>query len=233
MSAALEIQESSESGRARRFGVVHIVLIILGTILVTVLVTLWVAKSYLFPSEFKPVTLSQKEEQVLDEKLRNLDPLAAEEKNGRKNESLPQGSPRPERYSETGADREVSLTERELNALLAKNTDLARKLAVDLSDDLVSARLLVPMDPDFPVLGGKILKVRAGLELSFDQDAPVVALRGISIMGVPLPNAWIGGIKNINLVSAYGAEDGFWKSFAAGVETLNVEEGRLKITLKE
>ena len=66
---------------------------------------------------------------------------------------------RPEPYSEKGIKREIRFTERELNGLLAKNTDLAKKLAIDLSDDLISAKLLLPVDEDFPILGGKIFSV--------------------------------------------------------------------------
>ena len=83
------------------------------------------------------------------------------------------------------------------------------------------------------MLGGKIVKVKAGLELAYRDGRPIVALRGISIMGVPLPNAWLGGIKNIDLVREYGAEEGFWQAFAAGVEDIRVEQGRLRIALKE
>ena len=70
---------------------------------------------------------------------------------------------KPEPYSEQGAERSISLTERELNALLAKNTNLARKLAIDMSDDLMSARAIIPVDEDFPVLGGQTIRVNAGV----------------------------------------------------------------------
>ena len=62
---------------------------------------------------------------------------------------------RPEPYSEDPSKREIGITERELNSLLAHNTDLSKKLAIDLADDLASAPLLVPIDPDFPMLGGR------------------------------------------------------------------------------
>jgi len=140
---------------------------------------------------------------------------------------------RAERYSEAGARREVSFSERELNAMVANNRDLAKKLAVDLGDDLVSARLLVPVDPDFPVLGGKTLRVSAGVEMAFRDARPVVVLKGVSIMGIPIPNAWLGGLKNIDLIGEFGDQAGFWKSFADGVENIRVEEGQLKIKLKE
>jgi hypothetical protein len=203
-------------------------LIVLITVLVTVGATLWVVKFYFFPSEFKPVHLNAREEQVLDDKLERLDILGAGP--GRREDS---GALEPERYSEAGADRTITLSERELNALLAKNTDLARKLAIDLSDNLVSAKLLVPVDEDFPIMGGKILKVRAGLELAYRNNKPIVVLKGISLMGVPIPNAWLGGLKNIDLVAEYGANAGFWKSFADGVRNISVSEGKLQIELKE
>jgi len=61
----------------------------------------------------------------------------------------------------------------------------------------------------------------------------VVVLKGISLMGVPVPNAWLGGIKNIDLVQEFGGNQGAWKSFADGVETIQVEEGQLYIKLKK
>ena len=58
-------------------------------------------------------------------------------------------------------------------------------------------------------------------------------LKGVSLMGIPIPNAWMGGIKNIDLIKEFGQEQGFHKAFANGVEDIKVEEGLLKITLKE
>jgi len=208
-----------------------IFLIVLVTMLLTVGVTLMVVKYYFFPSDFKPVQLSVKEEQVLDAKLDRLESIdsAYQPRRG----SIESGALEPEAYSEAGADRSIRLSERELNALLAKNTDLARKLAIDLSDNLMSAKLLVPVDEDFPIMGGKILKVRAGVELAYRNEKPIVILKGVSIMGVPIPNAWLGGLKNIDLVEEFGSGDGFWKAFSDGVQDISIVEGDLQIELKE
>ena len=211
---------------------------ILGLVLVTVAVsagvTLWLVSHYFFPREFQPVSLSAREQAVLEKKLDRfgalVSPASANERPP--GGAIPPGTLEPESYSEEGADRTIRFTERELNALLAHNTDLADKLAIDLADNLASARLLLPLDPDFPVLGGKTLKVKAGLELAYAGGRPRVVLRGISVMGVPLPNAWLGGIKNVDLVQEFG-DSGFWKAFADGVEDIRVEEGSLKITLRE
>lgn len=217
-------QSVNSTDTSRRFGCLQVVGIVMVAVIATLLITVWVVKSYLFVSEFNPVTLDPEEEQVLETKLKRLDVLET----GTGDMSL-----EPEVYSEEGAKREINFTERELNALLAKNTDLARKLAIDLADDLVSIKLLVPMDEDFPMLGGKILRLKAGAEFAYRDERPVVVLKGVTIMGVPVPNAWLGGIKNIDLVKEFGTDEGFWKSFSEGVADIRIEEGRLRIKLKE
>jgi len=209
----------------------HVVWIVLATILVTAAVTFWLVRTYIYAKDFTPVELNAKEQQTLNGKLRALgyDPGPASPAEKESDEQWL----RPQRYDETGARRTVSFSERELNAMVARNPDIARKLAVDLADDLVSARLLVPVDPDFPILGGKTLRVSAGVEMAFREAKPIVVLRGVSIMGIPIPNAWLGGLKNIDLVDEFGDREGFWKSFADGVENIRVEEGELKVALKE
>lgn len=226
----------------KRFSGLQVLAIVVGVMVVTVLATILVARSWFFPKPFTPVVLRPAETQQLDMKLtrftrlsnRPLPATMASDRSVKTNEDLlPSGSLKPEAYSEAGASREINLNEREINSLLAKNTDLAKKMAIDLGDDLISARLLLPVDPDFPMFGGKTLRVRAGAELAYNNNRPVVKLRGISIMGVPIPNAWLGGLKNIDLVSEYGTDEGFWKTFADGVESIHVHEGVLQIKLKE
>lgn len=230
-----EAQLPADAPAAKRGGLraSHILWIILATILVTAAVTYWVVRTYIYAKDFKPVELSIKEQQTLDDKLRVLGYEPAPVQQPPTHNETDQEWLRPEPYSEAGARREVSFSERELNAMVAKNRDLAKKLAVDLGDDLVSARLLVPLDPDFPFLGGKTLRVSAGVEMAFREARPVVVLKGVSIMGIPIPNAWLGGLKNIDLVGEFGDQGGFWKGFADGVENIRVEQGSLKIKLKE
>ena len=68
----------------------------------------------------------------------------------------------PEAYSENPEKREINLTEKELNSMVANNTDLLKRLAIDLSNDLASVKMLIPIQEDFPVLGGKTLRINAG-----------------------------------------------------------------------
>ncbi len=200
------------------------------TIAISVGLTVWIINYYFFQKSFDPVELSSKEETVLEKKLNNFGIFGAVKKD---NPNQDAKILTPEPYSEEGADRNVGLTEKELNALLAKNTNLAERLAIDLSDNLASGKLLIPVDPDFPILGGKTIKASAGLELAYRDSRPIVILKGVSIMGVPIPNAWLGGMKNVDLVKEFGGQEGFWKAFADGVKDIHVEEGRLQIELKE
>jgi hypothetical protein len=230
--------DSTLNETGKRSSGLNTFLIVLVTIIVTAGLTFWILRTYLFPAEFKPVELSAREEQVLEQKLEHLDTLQTRRTRGtakaeQRAQDAAAGALEPEAYSEAGASRTITLSERELNGMLAKNTDLAKKLAIDLSENLMSARLLVPVDQDFPVMGGQILKVRAGMELAYRDNRPIVILKGISIMGVPIPNAWLGGMKNIDLVEYYGNESGFWKAFADGVDNIQIEDGSVTLLLKE
>jgi hypothetical protein len=75
--------------------------------------------------------------------------------------------------------------------------------------------------------------MKAGVEMAYEGGKPIVILRGVSIMGVPIPNAWLGNVKNIDLVKEFGTEEGFWKSFSAGVDDIQVKKGSLIVKLKE
>ena len=208
--------------------------IVVAASIVATLVAVTAVYFYLFPGPFKPVTLSSSEEQVLEQKLERLDSMRRTPSLHKDRLQPDQGKDlQPERYTETDANREIILTERELNALLAKNTDLASKLAIDLAEDLASAKLLIPLDDEFPILGGKTLKVTAGLEMSYRDQRPVVALRGVSLWGVPLPNAWLGNMKNVDLVQEFGDQKGFWESFADGIDEVKISDGQLRVRLRE
>ena len=216
----------------------HSWLKILGIVVVasviSTLVAIGVVYLYLFPGAFKPVTLSASEEQVLESKLEQLGSVQRSRVLHQDSEQIGgKEDLQPERYNENDANREIILTERELNSLLAKNTDLASKLSIDLSQDLASAKLLIPLDEEFPLLGGKTLKVTAGLELAYKNEQPIVALRGVSLWGVPIPNAWLGNIKHVDLVQEFGDQKGFWAAFSDGVEEMEVSEGQLRVKLKE
>ena len=196
---------------------------------VLLLAGVWVKRN-LYASRFSPVALGQKEREVLEAKMarfREKDPFPGE------NHPLPGKPLAPEPYSEEGAGREILLTERELNALIANNPDVAEKVAVDLSDDLISVKLVLPVENEVPALGGKSLRLPMGLTVHYEGKKPTIALKGVSLGGIPLPNAWLGSLKNVNLVEEFGGGDGFWEVFIAGVRSIRVRRGELRIVLNE
>ncbi len=226
----------SETAISRKgFSGTQVALFILVAVLLTAGLSFWIFRTYIQPADFKPVELSTKEQRTLDGKLQQLgvNPRDLLPDAKREDQFDAQGSLVPEKYAESAEKREIRMSERELNAILASNPDLAKRFAVDLSDNLASAKLLIHVDPDMPVMGGKTLRVNTGVELGFQNGRPIVKLRGVSIMGVPVPNAWLGNLKNVDLVEQFGADPGFWKSFSAGVELIELEEGQLYIKLKE
>jgi len=251
-----------EEGKRKGFSGKQVFWIILLTLLIAVVLTYFVLQKFVFGKEFQPVHLTQQETVVLNEKLQvlgfqpdttvasnepqkkkgfwggrankeNSEQDSAHEGQGAETESEPEPDLIPEPYKEDPSKREIFFTERELNAMLAKNTDMEKRVAIDLANDLASAKMIIPMDPDFPFIGGKTIRVNTGLGLSFANEKPVVILKGVSVMGVPIPNAWLGNLKNVDLVSEFGDQSGFWKTFAAGVEFVNIEDGKLHIKLKE
>lgn len=222
------MNESTAPRQPRRVGCLAVTGLILLAIVLSVGVTLFVARTWLYPQPFEPVRLSASETVALE---RKLDTLAAAE--------APHASPeqpgalQPEIYRERDEDRVIHFTQRELNALIARNPDLAERLTLHLSQDLLSATMLVTLPPDLPVFAGQTVRVATGLRMRFEGERPIVIIEGVSIMGVPLPAAWLGGLKGLDLVSLYGPDAGFWRAFGAGVRDLRVEQGRLRVELAE
>jgi hypothetical protein len=218
----------------RSFSGLQVLGLLVLAILVTGGATFWFVRTYVYPADFEPIELSQAERGTLGSKLRALgvDPDAVLPK-AQRDEYDDEGRLIPEKYREDPSQREIELSERELNALVASNRDLARRFAIDLSGRLASAKLLVPVDPDMPVLGGRTLRFTAGVELDYRDGRPVVILRGVSVMGVPIPSAWLGGLKNVDLVREFGGDPGFWKSFSDGIEQIEIRDGQLRVKLKE
>lgn len=223
-----ENNKNSENKETKKRGCLRTLGIIAITSIISIIGSALVLNYYIFPKQLEPVELSQSEESSLNTKLKQFGLPTLPNSNTSDSQTL-----EPEAYTEVGANREINFSEKELNAMLAKNTDLASQVAIDLSENLASAKIIIPLDPDFPILGGKTLKVNAGTELSYANGRLTVILKGVKVWGVPIPNAWLGNLKNVDLVKEFGGNEGFWKSFADGVENISVAEGQLNIKLKE
>ena len=221
--------------KKNRFGCLQILGIAVITVVVVGLIVAGWVKYNIYASEFSPTKLRPQEQKELEEKLAVLKESAEDGTTARRfpKREDPASPLEPEAYSEEGARREINLTEKELNALIANEPDVARKVAIDLSENLVSLKLVVPVDEEIIILGGKTLRLTMGMILNYENDQLIVALKGVSLGGIPIPNAWLGYLKNKNLVEEFGDEGGFWALFSEGVKNIKVKDGHIRIQLKE
>jgi cell division protein FtsB len=204
--------------------------------IVVITVSVWWIKHNLYANPFNPTKLNEREQQVLNTKLERLE--QSFQKQGkfsgtRTDEEMTKGRLEPEDYIEDPARREIRISQKELNALIAKDEKAARQIAINLSDDMISLKLIIPVDKGFPFLGGKTLRLSCGVTLRHEAGKPVVALRGVSIGGIPIPNAWLGNLKNVDLVHEFNGQHGFWGTLSKGVEDIKVSNGSLSIKLRE
>ncbi|MBC8414410.1 MAG: arginine N-succinyltransferase [Nitrospira sp.] len=215
-----------------KYGCLTIIKILLLLVLITSLIGLWWVKHNIYASKYSPVTLSESEQKNLEQKLSLLDKdnsiKAAPSESLFKKDGL-----KPEAYSEKGLPHEINLTERELNSIVAANPEMSDRVAIDLSDNLVSIKMVIPVDEEIALLGGKTIRLNLGMILSYADNRPVITLKGVTIGGIPVPNAWLGNLKAKNLVEEFGDESGFWNLFAGGVKDIKVEKGKIRIVLHE
>lgn len=173
------------------------------------------------------VVLTPAEQLVLEEKLARLrgggvaEPAVRGEAPTAEDAEL-----EPVIYTEDPERRRIQFTERELNAAIARDPALAGRAAVRLSPGQVSTSLLVDVPEGLPLLGGRRLRVQAGLQLAMQGDRVQARLLGVSVGGVPLPNAWLGGLKGADLLADSGLG-----GLGAGIEAVEVGEGRLELLL--
>jgi hypothetical protein len=61
----------------------------------------------------------------------------------------------------------------------------------------------------------------------------VVKVDDVSLGGIPLPNAWLGDIKGLDLITSNIGEDPALERFAAGIKEFRLENGHVHIVLNE
>jgi hypothetical protein len=166
-----------------------------------------------------PVVLSTEEKQVVERKVEAI-----------QQDTPPESVAAEEPKYEPGK-RVIELTERELNGLLNEHTTLGDKLKFELGTDAVHARVETDLDPDLPVVGGKRLKAKARFLIHEDESGAHFVIEDVTVWGVSLPGDWLGGLKGRDLLGeALGGGKG---GKLAGVESLKVEPGKVRIELKE
>lgn len=187
---------------------------------------------HLQSGEPEPVTLNVQEQAELEAKLQALGPRDAPPRP----DSAPadpiidldaEAAPLvPELYEEQAEARVVHFSERELNALIAQDPDLAGRVAVRLTPGQVSTRVRVDVPPDIPLLGGRTLNVRSGVRFGTEEGRVHARLVGVSVAGIPLPDAWLGGLKDEDLLALEP-----FQQLRAGIESIEVRDGELALEL--
>lgn len=166
-----------------------------------------------------PVVLSSEEKQVVEQKVEAIQ------------QDTPPEPVAPEEPKYEPGKRVIELTERELNGLLNEHTTLGDKLKFELGTDAVHARIETDLDPDLPVVGGKRLKAKARFLIHEDESGAHFVIEDVTVWGVSLPSDWLGGLKGRDLLGEVlgGGKGGK----LAGVKSLKVEPGKVRIELKE
>ncbi|HRJ09828.1 MAG TPA: hypothetical protein PK490_10585 [Prosthecobacter sp.] len=197
------------------------VLIVLGVLAlgcgIAAAASAWWVKRNLYASPMRPVSLSVAEQTDLDAKLKALE-----------------SSPAPAAPS-AEQERTLVITAREINAYLA-GQGLGETFKVDLGRDSIAVTTIAPIPEDsgLPLLAGATLRVRLSLTLAMDPGQKLrLAVNDVRVGCVPLPNAWLGDIKGVNLVSEGVEGDPAMQRFFAGIQSAEVAPDGIRIILNE
>lgn len=189
---------------------------------ITAAATTWWVKRNVYASPFRPVSLTQTEQKAFDEKVEAL---------SGKNAAVSSGA---ESQPGAGDDkRTLVVTDKEINAYLAKQ-GLGDQIKVELNEGTAAATLIAPVDKDVPVIGGKTFRIRVGLATGGKPNGGMsLAINDVSIGGVPVPNAWLGDVKGVNLLAGTAGSDPVVKRFLAGIREFQIKGGSIRVHLNE
>ena len=232
-------------------GLLALLLLLVATVLITLC---WIQRP------IKPVVLSAREKAQVEAKLRQLElespappakatprlpepatePRRSSPPSSRVGEPVelpnvvvPDPSPQPQDRLYTPGAKVLRLTEREMNGLLNANTDLGKSVRLEFAEDAINAYLAVPIPEDFPIGGGKMFRARGRFRVSIGNDsAPYAILEDVTVFGLSLPKAWLGGLKGENLLGramGEGKQSRLWQ----GIKSLRVEPGALVLEVQD
>lgn len=200
----------------------------------------------------KPVTLSNPEIEVLEEKLTAVsgEPVTIEVsqlemqpgliKTGDVPEPIDpillEKDPEKRRDMMSDEDRRtIVFSEREVNGFINHNTGLAGQIYLDFENDIIITKFAHTFADDVPMVGGKQVKLRCRVGAKLDETTRklFLALQDVTINGIPIPNAWLGEIKNKNLFDAASDAEpsGFLKNLSDGIEDIELRGDHLLIRL--
>jgi len=166
-------------------------------------------------STFKPVQLSATEQQAMDAKI-----LALE----------------GEKQAATDPSKTIVLNEREINGYL-ESQGLGETVKVNISHGRLAATVLAPVERDVPVFGGHTIRFKVAFNTKLDEDHRfALSLADVTVGGISLPNAWLGGVKGLNLLAEsedHRLDNDFLKSLAAGIKDFQMKDGEVRVVLND
>ena len=210
---------------------IALLLVIVAAVIVTVW---WIQRP------IKPVVLSAQEKSAVEEKLQHIGggktPARASNppsKAGTPSAAAGTDANRGQDQTYVPGSKVLKLTEREINGLLNANTDLGKSVRLEFATDAINAYVAVPIPQDFPIGGGKMFRARGRFRVSLGNDAtPFAILEDVTVFGLSLPKAWLGGLKGENLIGqAIGEHNG--KPGLKGIKSLRVEPGALVLEVED
>ena len=183
----------------------------------------------------RPVVLSAQEKATVEEKIKELEvrsvPLVPAEAPARPAASIsPVKPPASGDRPYVPGSKTLLLIEREINGLLNMNTDLGDKVRIEFGRDAVNAYLAIPIPEDFPIGAGTTFRMKGRFRVSIGGGGkPFAVLEDVTVFGLSLPKAWLGGIKGENLLGdALGGGAG-----VGGIKSLKVEPGALVLEVED
>lgn len=189
--------------------------IVLGTCTIAAASATFWYQYNLHASKFRPVQLTTAEQQAVNDKLNVLGGQAV---------------------LASDPSKTIVLNEREINGYLEAQ-GLGETVKVHITNGNVGATILAPVDAEVPLLGGHTVRLKIAFNTKLDESHRfALSLADVSVGGVSLPNAWLGGVKGLNLL----AEDrqnpqgpSLLKGFAAGIKDFQLKSGELRLVLND
>lgn len=172
----------------------------------------WVKQNF-YPSAMTPVSLTATEKAEFDSKLQVLNNPAA----------IPPDE----------ANRTIVVNEREVNAYLAQQ-QLGETVQVKFGEGQVSAAVIFTAPEDFPIVPNQKIRLRFTFGTSLSAEHKLsLKLDDLSLGGISLPNSWIGDLKGVDLVAENVETDPALQKFLAGIQSLEVHNGTLRLVLNK
>lgn len=211
----------AQQGRGCAFyGCLTFALLLL-TVVATVCITAWWIQR-----PVKAVILTEQEEEVLSNKVDYM--TRANEIRIQSAEPSVDGmmENRLQLDDEDFVRKRVMFTEKELNAIVAKNSEFENNILITLRPNTILGATTITMPEFIPFVGGQNLRTKVKIFAELKGQKLDIRVQNISLGGIPLRNSWTGSIIGKNLVDLF-ADDDQMKALVDGIEEFEIRDGEL------